>query len=361
MLARAESGELSEKALARERLRDFVLFQIVFWSANLLIRTLAALQYRPEYLWTYMPSRLAIVLAGVGVTTLIHLAVSRFPHWTTLQRLWLGLVLCGFMLGPMNSLEKSFAVMAGVSPGAMSFIGYVLNFGWVFFMWAGYYFAQDHAHRARRQSVELVRAQAAAHQAQIKMLRYQLNPHFLFNTLNAISTLVLEHRNADAESMLLRLSRFMRHTIDTDPEQLARLDEEARTQLLYLEIEAARFGDRLRVDCDIPPALADCLVPSLLLQPIVENCIKHAIGPSSAGGVVRIRAIERAERLKVTVEDDGPGLPNAKPNPASIGLRNTRERLHTIYGADASVGFHARASGGLCVAFDLPIMRTNGV
>ncbi len=361
MRARVEGDDLSEKTLARERLRDFILLQIIFWSANLLIRTLAAWQYRPEYLWTYMPSRLAIIMAGASATTLIHLALSRFAHWTTLQRLWLALLLCLFMLGPMNSLEKSFAVMAGVAPGRMSFIGYVLNFGWVFFMWAGYYFAQDHAHRARQQGVELVRAQVAAHQAQIKMLRYQLNPHFLFNTLNAISTLVLENRNADAESMLLRLSRFMRHTIDTDPEQLARLDEEARTQLLYLEIEAARFGDRLTVDCDIPPALADCLVPSLLLQPIVENCIKHAIGPSSTGGIVRIRASELAERLKVTVEDDGPGLSGAAANPASIGLRNTRERLHTIYGANASVGFHPRPSGGLCVAFDLPIMRTNAV
>ncbi len=361
MLTRVTIGDLSEKALARERLRDFILFQIIFWSANLLLRTRAAVQFRPEYAWTYMPSRLAIIRAGAGATTLIHVALSRFTTWTTLQRLWLALLLCLFMLGPMNSLERSFAIMAGVNRDRLSFIGYVLNFGWVFFMWAGYYFAQDHAHRGRRQSVELVRAQAAAHQAQIKMLRYQLNPHFLFNTLNAISTLVLENRNADAESMLLRLSRFMRHTIDTDPEQLARLDEEARTQLLYLEIEAARFGDRLRVDCDIPAALADCLVPSLLLQPIVENCIKHAIGPSSTGGIVRIRASERAERLKVTVEDDGPGLAAAAPNPSSIGLRNTRERLLTIYGADASVGFHPRPSGGLCVAFDLPIMRTNGV
>jgi len=359
MQATLPAGDDTERTLARDRLRDFVLFQIVFWSANLVIRTLAAIQFRPEYAWSYMPSRLAIVLAGAGATTLIYLVLSQFQHWSTLRRLCLALLLCLFMLGPMNSLESSFAVMAGLDRTEVNFISYVLNFGWVFFMWAGYYFAQEHAHRARRQGIELVRAQAAAHQAQIRMLRYQLNPHFLFNTLNAISALVLEQRNTDAEAMILRLSRFLRHTIDTDPEQFARLDEEARTQLLYLEIEAARFGDRLRIDCDIPPALSDCLVPSLLLQPIVENCIKHAISPSATGGMVRLRACTRDERLRVSVEDDGPGLGNGAPAPESIGVRNTRERLRSIYGEDASIGFHERPAGGLCVLFDLPLRRTN--
>jgi two-component system, LytTR family, sensor kinase len=360
MASRYDIAETSEAALERARLHDFVLLQVIFWGAYLTIRTVAALQGRPEYLWSYMPHRIAIVLAGAGATTLVHIALLRFSHWTTLQRLWLALAFCLFMLAPMNSLERSFAVMAGVDPQQLSFIGYVLNFGWVFFMWVGYYFAQDHAHRARRQGVELMRAQAAAHQAQIKMLRYQLNPHFLFNTLNAISTLVLEHRNADAERMLLRLSRFMRHTIDTDPEQFSRLDEEARTQLLYLEIEAARFGDRLTVECDIPSGLEDCLVPSLLLQPIVENAIKHAISPSPKGGAVRIAARAANERLLLTVEDDGPGIGlGVAPNPLSIGVRNTRERLASIYGADASVRFQSRERGGLCVAFDLPLQRTN--
>lgn len=348
---------MTAEALDRLRLRDFVLLQVIFWSANFAIRSLAAAQMRPEYLWSYMPSRAAVVLAGAAATTLIHLALTRFGHWTSLQRLWLALVLCTFMLAPMNSLESSFALLAGVDPRRISFVSYVLNFGWVFFMWAGYYFAQEHAHDARRRSAEAVRAQAAAHQAQIKMLRYQLNPHFLFNTLNAISTLVLENRNADAERMILRLSRFMRHTIDTDPEQFARLDEEAQTQLLYLEIEAARFGDRLRVECDIPRELADALVPSLLLQPIVENCIKHAIGPSPAGGTIRIHAQAEGDRLRLSVEDDGPGLPRDSASPASIGVRNTRERLMSIYGGDAVVRFTPRPGGGLCVAFDLPLQR----
>jgi signal transduction histidine kinase len=348
----------TEQALARGRVRDFILFQVIFWSANFAIRTLAAIQYKPEYALSYMPSRLGIVLAGAGVTTLIYLALSRFRHWTTRDQLILALVLCLAALGPMNALEASFAVLAGVDRSRVTFISYVLNFGWVFFMWAGYYVAQEHAHRARRQGVELVRAQAAAHQAQIRMLRYQLNPHFLFNTLNAISALVLEKRNADAEAMILRLSRFLRHTIDTDPEQFARLDEEARTQLLYLEIETARFGDRLRVDCEIPPALADCLVPSLLLQPIVENAIKHAVGPSPDGGAIRIRASARNGRLRLSVEDDGPGIAGGPVAPGSIGLKNTRERLSSIYGGGATLTFSPRPGGGLCVLFDLPIRRT---
>jgi two-component system, LytTR family, sensor kinase len=352
------TADETERTLARERLRDFVLFQIIFWSANFAIRTLAAAQYRPEYVWSFMPSRLAVILAGAGATTMIHLALSQFEHWSTLRRLCLALIFCLLILGPMNSLETSFSIMAGADPNRLSFLNYILSFGWVFFMWAGYYFAQDHAHRARRKGVELARAQAAAHQAQIRMLRYQLNPHFLFNTLNAISALVLERRNSDAERVILRLSRFLRHTIDTDPEQLVRLDEEARSQLLYLEIEAARFGDRLKVECDIPANVADCLVPNLLLQPIVENCIKHAISPSPDGGTIRIRASAKGSRLRLHVEDDGPGIrPGSLLDDERIGVRNTRERLRSMYGSDASLQFHSQPAGGLSVQFDLPLQR----
>jgi len=362
-----KAGDTVEGALAHERLRSFVIFQLIFWGANLAIRTAAAAQILPEFTWAFMPSRVLIVLAGAGVTTFIHLALSQHEDWTTARRLAFALVLCLLLLGPMHMLERALALAvapAGLANGqtpAFSFSDYVFQFGWVFFMWAGYYFAQDHAFRLRRQVSEIARAQEAAHQAQLKMLRYQLNPHFLFNTLNALSTLVLEKRNADAETMILRLSRFMRHTIDTDPTQFARLDEEARMQLLYLEIESARFGDRLRVECDVPKALSDCLVPSLLLQPIVENCIKHAIGPSARGGLIRIQAIETDGRLKLLVEDDGPGLRAPPERTGSIGLRNTRERLATIYGDAAEVTFEPRDEGGLRVIFSLPVQRETGL
>jgi two-component system, LytTR family, sensor kinase len=353
----------ADRALARERLRSFVIFQLIFWSANLAIRTAAAAQVFPEFTFSYMPSRIIIVAAGAAVTTLIHLALSQYEDWSTSQRLGFALLLCALLLGPMHMLERALAL--AVSPdgppggraNGFGFSDYVFQFGWVFFMWCGYYFAQDHAFRIRRHAAELARAQSAAHQAQIKMLRYQLNPHFLFNTLNALSTLVLEQRNADAEKMILRLSNFMRHTIDTDPAQLTRLDDEVRMQLLYLEIEAARYGDRLKVDCDVPVALAQCLVPSLLLQPIVENCIKHAISPSPDGGLIRIVAREHGGRLQIDIEDDGPGLAAGGERQGSLGLRNTRERLATIYGDAASVRFEPRSEGGLRVTFALPLQR----
>lgn len=350
-------------ALVRERWHSFVIFQIIFWGANLAIRTAAAAQILPEFTWSFMPSRVAIVLAGAAATTFIHVALSQHENWPTARRLGFALLLCALLLGPMHLLERALAL--AIAPGglphqnapAFSFSDYVFQFGWVFFMWAGYYFAQDYAFRVRRQAHDLTRALEAAHQAQIKMLRYQLNPHFLFNALNALSTLVLDQRNADAEKMILRLSRFMRHTIDTDPAQLTRLDEEARMQLLYLEIEAARFAERLRVECTVPETLSDCLVPSLILQPIVENCVKHAIGPSAGGGVIRIAAHECNGRLCVYVEDDGPGMSNEQARGGALGLRNTRERLAAIYGDTATVRFEPRTGGGLRVIFNLPIQR----
>jgi signal transduction histidine kinase len=357
MNTNGDVGAAPDATLMRERTRGFLIFQVIFWGANLAIRTIAALQVHPELAWSYLPSRFAIVLAGAGATTFIHVALSPYDHWTIARRSAFALLLCLLLLFPMHLFETAVARASGAALRGFGFSDYIFQFGWVFFMWAGYYFAQDYAFRIRRQATELARAQEAAHQAQIKMLRYQLNPHFLFNTLNALSTLVLEQRNADAERMILRLSHFMRHTIDTDPAQLARLDEEARMQILYLEIESARFGDRLKIDCDIPPALADCLVPSLLLQPIVENCIKHAISPSPRGGSVRITACERDGRLELAVEDDGPGLSGRGERRGSIGLRNTRERLETIYGDHAHVAFEERSEGGLRVIFTLPIDR----
>ncbi|MEJ0059935.1 MAG: histidine kinase [Terricaulis sp.] len=337
------------------RARDFAVLQALFWASFLAVRAVAAARFYPETFWPFMAPRIGIVVAYAALTTLIHVIVDRFVLWKPGQRLALTLVLCAIGLAPINALENLLTRAYAADWPSMQFIDYLSQYGWVLLAWAGYHFAQDRAHEVRRQAAALREAQALAHAAQMKMLRYQLNPHFLFNSLNAISTLVLENRNKEAEQTLLKLSRFLRHTIDTDPAQLSRLGDEQQVQRLYLEMEKVRFGDKLQVMCSIPEALHDCLAPSLLIQPIVENAIKHGVAKAADGAHIAITASEEANRLVLKVENDGPSYEPGSVG--GVGLRNTRERLAAIYGDKAGLTIVPRQGGGTLVTIALPLQR----
>ena len=165
-----------------------------------------------------------------------------------------------------------------------------------------------------------------------KMLRYQLNPHFLFNTLNAISTLILDNENRTANLTVMRLSEFLRYTLDQDPMKKVTLRKEIEATNLYLTTEKLRFGDRLKLEYAVEDAALDALVPSLLLQPLIENAVKYAVSPSEKGGAIRIEGRARGSMLELAVADDGPGLKDAAPGSGrGVGLRNTRERLAVLY------------------------------
>ncbi len=349
-------GLVSPRKVLSSRTREFILFQGVFWGLFLLMRAAASARYYPELFWAFMAPRVAVVLVYVAGTTIVHLILRRVA-WRPVHKMGLALALCAALIFPMHVIEGALTrLYAPPNWPSEQFLDYVSQFGWVFVMWAGYYLALDHAYEARRQADEAGRAQAEAHAAQLKMLRYQLNPHFLFNSLNAISTLVLEKRNGDAENMILKLSRFLRHMIDTDPDQFSRLADEAAIQSLYLQIEAERFGDRLRVICEVPAELHDCLVPSLIIQPAVENAIKHGVAHCAGVGRIRIACAQHGERLITVIEDNGPGPPPSITG-KGVGLRNTKARLAAIYGDDASVTLAPRPEGGARVTLDVPLQR----
>lgn len=343
---------------ASERIarREFITFQLVFWGAFLFIRAIGAAIYLPDVFLGFMGQRLVLVAFYAAATTGIHILAMRFSDWTPFQRLTLALIACGAVSFPLHLLENAFALTVGANAPQDRFFEYFAQFGWIFAAWAGYYYALDLMAEARSQARALASAQKKESAARQQMLRYQLNPHFLFNSLNAISTLVLEGRNADAEKMILGLSRFLRHTIDTDVTQLSRLEDEVRIQCLYLDIEAARFGDRLKIKCKMQDGLGDCLVPSLLLQPIVENAIKHGVAHISQQAWLRITTESSDARLRFIIEDNGPGPPE-DAHMGGVGLRNTRERLSAIYGDAASLTLSKREEGGARAVFDLPLLR----
>ena len=201
--------------------------------------------------------------------------------------------------------------------------------------WSALYFGIKYYESKQQQQEAVLKAVTLAQEAQLKMLRYQLNPHFLFNTLNAISTLILDNQNRTANHAVMRLSEFLRYTLDQDPMKRVTLRQEIEALDLYLGTERLRFGERLRLEYAIEGAALDGLVPSLLLQPILENALKYAVSPREQGGTVRIEGRARGAMLEVSVIDDGPGLDDGS-RPAErrggVGLRNTRERLAVLYG-----------------------------
>jgi two-component system, LytTR family, sensor kinase len=205
-----------------------------------------------------------------------------------------------------------------------------------------------------------IRAEAAAHQAQLEALRYQINPHFLFNSLNAISTLVTERRNDEAARMLSRVSDFLRLTLSAPVRDEVALADEIDYVRQYLEIERVRFGDRLRVEVDVSPDAWEAAVPAFVLQPLVENAVRHAIAPRETGGAITIEARRTGDMLRVSIIDDGPGVREdirANGN-GRIGLSNTRDRLRELYADRGRLELTNADGGGTRATIDVPFRRT---
>jgi len=227
----------------------------------------------------------------------------------------------------------------------------------VMLAWSALYFAIKSYRIFQEVRESALKSAAMAHEAQLKMLRYQLNPHFLFNTLNAISTLVLEQNTELANRMVTRLSSFLRYSLDNDPMQKITLKQELQALQLYLDIEKVRFEERLSLQLDIEEAAKDALIPSLLLQPLIENAIKYGIARAEGGGHLSMSAKVFAGDLLIELSDDGPGcelinghIPDAK----GVGLSNTRERLATIYGSEHSIKLSKTEPHGLTICIRIP-------
>ncbi len=234
--------------------------------------------------------------------------------------------------------------------------------------WSALYYAINFFLQVEEQNDQLQRLEMQATSAQLAMLRYQLNPHFLFNTLNSISTLVLLKQTGPANAMLTRLSSFLRHTLINEPGGKVTLEEEIDTLKLYLDIERMRFEERLRTEFRIAPETVDACLPSLLLQPLVENAIKYAVSTQEEGAQIILSAQLVGQRLRIAVSDTGPGLPSAGDRPilpatmtgegrmesTGVGLANIRDRLAQAYGEDHLFEIRTPPDGGFTVIIELP-------
>jgi sensor histidine kinase YesM len=236
-------------------------------------------------------------------------------------------------------------------------VGYMFFTFTVLAGWSALYFGINFYLIVEQQNDQLVALESQASSAQLAMLRYQLNPHFLFNTLNSISTLVLLKETERANAMLSRLADFLRFTLVYEPTAHVTVAQEVQTLKLYLEIEKMRFEKRLRPDFDIDPRAERARLPSLLLQPLVENAIKYAVTPSEEGAEIAVSARLVGERVRIAVSDSGPGLIENKLGPSlstGVGLANIKDRLAQAYGPDHRFDTRSTPGGGFVVEIEIP-------
>jgi LytS/YehU family sensor histidine kinase len=220
------------------------------------------------------------------------------------------------------------------------------------------YLVQREAQQARAAAIEVQLAEARLH-----ALQMQLNPHFLFNTLNSISTLVLLKQTERANAMLSRLSAFLRYTLINEPTAQVTMEQEIETLKLYLDIEKMRFEERLRPHFEIDPAVSRARLPSLLLQPLIENAIKYAVTPQEDGADITLSAQLAGQNVRITVSDTGSGLSVDGADPTTgviatestgVGLANIRDRLAQAFGDQHRFDVHMGAEGGFTVVIEFP-------
>ncbi|OSZ69894.1 hypothetical protein CAP40_03370 [Sphingomonas sp. IBVSS2] len=313
--------------------------------------------------------RLAIMLFSMGLTCLLYLILRRIPT-SSLRR---GMIAAGLLAAPaalafssvswlvfdvLKSPWATTAAATGNPPSGAQRSGRMMvqvggtnaddadmavikmiadsavNSYFFFVGWAALYFALRYAAEVGALERKNAAFRAAAQAAELRALRYQVNPHFLFNTLNSLSTLVMAGRRPAAERMIINLSSFFRASLVGDPSEDMLLTEEIRLQRLYLEIEQVRFPDRLRLAIELPDDLRDALVPGLILQPLIENAVKYGVSRSRRPVTIGIRASAQQGLLLLTVQDDGePGAAGkAAEGGTGLGLRNVADRIAARFG-----------------------------
>jgi two-component system LytT family sensor kinase len=324
-------------------------WRIVFWQ---LVVWYAWLCMTPVIIWlgcklpvegrawlkgilVHLPVSAVISALHVAAATYFEMTIRPFDVWSD-RRLF---------LAQYESRLSSFFLFDFVMYWAILGVGY----------------AFDYRTRLRERESLAAQLRAQLAQAQLEALKMQLHPHFLFNTLHAISGLVRADQKQPAVNMIAGLSDLLRRALDSADEQEVALRDEVKFTELYLDIQRVRFSDRLTVRVDVSPDVLDALVPNLLLQPLVENAIRHGVSLNESAGTVSISAYRAGDMLRVNVSDDGPGLQSGwrMEESEGIGLANTRARLERLYGGDQRFELRNAEGGGVTAAVAIPFRGAN--
>jgi signal transduction histidine kinase len=333
-------------------------FWIVIVSASMLSHALKGYEWKLSYL----PTDSAIIVIGAAIGAGIYAALRSFTSWEFHRQISAALLLILIVAVPTEMALRLVKLFNPLAEDPHSWAELyepktLLRGGifWlcIFSLWGAACLALLHDREARYRERRMSALQAEAHDAQVRALRYQVNPHFLYNTLSSISTLILEGQSEVAERMTMQLSAFFRASLAKDPFQDVRLADELELQRLYLEIEQMRFADSLTVQYDVPRSLDNALVPSLILQPLIENSIKHGLQEAGKLTVLTISARAVLDRLVLEVADNGRGP--GEGHGTGVGLGNVRRRLATRFGPNCRFAAAARERGGFAVRLEMPL------
>ncbi|QMW22649.1 sensor histidine kinase [Sandaracinobacteroides saxicola] len=338
--------------------RAFWVLQSGGWIAYFMLRALGGLANRMGV--GFILPTILVTVTGFSLTLLMawayRLIIRLKPVWVWTLTVAI-LIVAAVLFSVLEVWAHATFYEAGWRPQGVEFFGAILLTLAVLGAWTGLYYGINYYLLLDEQSDRLERMASQANAAQLEMLRYQINPHFLFNTLNSISTLVLLQQTERANTMLSRLSSFLRYSLVGEQAGMATLEQEVAALKLYLEIERTRFEDRLRATFDIEPRALEGRLPSLLLQPLVENAVKYAVTPQEEGADIDVSARIVGERLQISVADTGPGLIEGKVGPTSegtgVGLGNIRERLLQAFGPDHRFELVPNQPQGLRVIIDI--------
>jgi hypothetical protein len=337
--------------------RAFWILQTIGWSGYFFLRTISG--FAAGIGWMLLVHTLLLTATGYSLTLLMGSLYRRVikmrPLWTVVLSLAAVIVASGAF-----SIIETWSVATFLKPDMRpQGIAYLTALSLDFILlaaWTALYYGINYFLLLEEQIDQRERLESAASSAQLAMLRYQLNPHFLFNTLNSISTLVLLKQTERANAMLARLSSFLRYTLVNEPTAKVTLAQEVETLKLYLEIEKMRFEDRLRPHFKIESETIGARLPSLLLQPLIENAIKYAVTPSENGADIWLTAVREGQAVRIEVADNGngDGVDIAASPSTGVGLANIRDRLSQAYGAAHRFETRKNDKGGFSVILEIP-------
>ena len=372
-----KTGTMFDDSGDRRRSRvglEVAVYSILgFWLFYVIIATTQSLIVGWDNQFELVQRRLGVTLAGIALTFLLYAILRRVDERSFGERIavaFIAAVPCAIGIGLanyylFNSYKPELLYRDPEMLREMARHPYLLKnvaeiaVSRYFFLtaWAALYLAISYAAETREAERRVAAFQQTAKEAEIRALRYQVNPHFLFNTLNSLSSLVMTGRNGEAEAMIMNLSTFYRTSLSGDPMDDVPLSEEVRLQRLYLDIEAVRFPDRLRTEIDVSEDLMQLCVPGLILQPLVENAIKYGVSKVNRPVTISITARKEHGKLVLTVSDDGKGPGEAGDHGTGVGLANVRDRLQARFASKAGLVTYAPKGGGFVVTLAMPEVR----
>ncbi|MBV9529184.1 histidine kinase [Sphingomonas sp.] len=337
--------------------RAFWILQSIGWSGYLVLRLITGFANSRGWMW--LVHTLLLTATGYSLTLLLGSLYRRLikmkPIWTLILSLS-AVIIASSAFSVIETWSNATFVQPGAKPVGFEYFGALLLDFVLLTAWTALYYGINYFLLLEEQIDQRERLESQASSAQLAMLRYQLNPHFLFNTLNSISTLVLLKQTERANAMLARLSSFLRYTLANEPTANVTLAQEVETLKLYLEIEKMRFEERLRPHFRIESETIGARLPSLLLQPLIENAIKYAVTPSENGADIWITARREGQAVRIEVADNGgdhPGAMSATPS-TGVGIANIRDRLTQAYGPAHRFETMQNERGGFSVILEIP-------